>query len=388
MGGLGDLLELLHGARRRWQTVRLVARRWQELDRGLRAMERGAEQARARGAGVAMLRAVSPRSSAEDPERPKVSESISRYWLDPGRDRVRVERSDAHGDFYSVRVGERWWSYHPLVGATSNDDDLSVRIGGTEELGPLLDPALVLGSLDFERIGERQGAGRDGVVVRATPRELEDPYRQGHYLPDGADDFQLLVDAERGILLRLEARLDGEPFMISEVVEVHFDETLPDEVFVFHPPPGEQVRSRRDLYAPPEGVSVEEAARRAPFSVLAPRRLPEGGKLSVLYTPGRDRPAAEPGVLMNLKDPTGLHELRIIQQAEPLPDSLDWVEVEGDGEPVFVWEPTGRLNSEIEAKLQRQGTYARLTGNLDRTTLVEIAQSLHAAPPEIPLVDQ
>ena len=48
----------------------------------------------------------------------------------------------------------------------------------------------------------------------------------------------------------------------------------------------------------------------------------------------------------------------------------------------------GRLNREIEAKLQRQGTYARLTGNLDRATLVEIAQSLHAAPPEIPLVDQ
>jgi hypothetical protein len=89
---------------------------------------------------------------------------------------------------------------------------------------------------------------------------------------------------------------------------------------------------------------------------------------------------------MYLKDPTGLHELRIIQQAEPLPDSLEWVEVEGDGEPVFVWEPKGRLNSEIEAKLQRQGTYARLTGNLDRTTLVEIAQSLHAAlAPEIPL---
>jgi hypothetical protein len=85
-----------------------------------------------------------------------------------------------------------------MMGATSNDDDLSVRIGGTEELGPLLDPALVLGSLDFERIGERQGAGRDGIVVRATPRELEDPYRQGHYLPDGADDFELLVDVEQG----------------------------------------------------------------------------------------------------------------------------------------------------------------------------------------------
>src|SRR6266508_4273158 len=105
MSRFGDLLELLHGARQRWQTVRLVVRRWHELERGHRAMERGADRARARGAGVSILRAGSPRRSEEDAEGPKTSESISRLWLDPGRDRVRIERSDPHGDFYSVRVG-------------------------------------------------------------------------------------------------------------------------------------------------------------------------------------------------------------------------------------------------------------------------------------------
>ncbi len=388
MSRFGDLLELLHGVRQRWQTVRLVVRRWHDLERGQRAMERGADKARARGAGVAILRAGSPRSSEEDAKGPKAYESISRLWLDPGHDQVRVERSDEHGDFYSVRVGERWWSYNPTWGATSNEDDPSVRIGGTDEVAALLDPALLLGSLDFEIIGERTGAGRGGIVVRATLRELEDPHRQGHYLPEGADDFELLVDVERGILLRLEARLDAGPFMIIELIEVYFDETFRDEVFVFQAPPGEQVRSHRDVYAPPEGVSVEEAVRRAPFTVLAPRRLPEGWQLNLLYTPGRDRPPAAPSVVMHLKDPTGLHQLRILEQAEALDDSLDWVEVDFEGDSIFVWQPKGRLDGEIEAKLERHGTHARLTGNLDRATLLEIAHSLHAAPPEIPLVDQ
>jgi len=387
MSRLGDLLELLHGARQRWQTAQVVVRRWHELERGHRAMERGAERARARGSGVSMLR-VGPRSSEEDAEARQVSESISRLWLDPGRDRVRIERSDPHGDFYSVRVGERWWSYHPIQGAISNEDDPSVHLGSTDDVGALLDPALLLGRLDFEPIGERMGAEREGIVVRATLRELEDPHRQGHYLPEGADDFELLVDVERGILLRLEARLDAGPFMILELTEAHFDETFPDDVFVFRAPPGEQVRSHRDIYAPPEGVSVEEAVRRAPFTVLAPRRLPEGWQLNVLYAPGRDRPPAPPSVVIQLKDPTGLHQLRILEQAEALDDSLDWVEVDLEGERIFVWEPKMRLDGEIEAKLERHGTHARLTGNLDRTTLLEIARSLHAAPPEIPLVDQ
>jgi outer membrane lipoprotein-sorting protein len=388
MSRFGDLLELLHGARQRWQTVRLVVRRWHELERGHRAMERGAERARARGAGVAILRAGPPRSSEDDAEVPKVSESISRLWLDPDRDRVRIERSDPHGGFYSVRVGERWWSYHPISGAISNEDDPSVRIGGADEVAALLDPALLLGSLDLEVIGERTGAGRDGIVVRATLREVEDPHRQGHYLPEGADDFEVLVDVERGILLRLEARLDDGPFMILELMEVNFDEPFPDDVFVFQPPPGEQVRPHRDVYAPPEGMSVEEAVRRAPFTVLAPRRLPDGWQLNVLYMPGRDRPPSAPSVVMHLKDPTGLHHLRILEQAEALDDGLDWVEVDFEGERIFVWEPKGRFDGEIEAKLERHGTHARLTGNLDRTTLLEIANSLHASPPEIPLVDQ
>ena len=387
MSELGDLLELLHGARRRWRTVRLVVRRWYELERGHRAMERSVEKARARGAGASILRVGPPRSS-EDAEIPTFFESITRLWLEPEHDRARIERSDERGDFYSVHVGERWWSYHPTAGAMSNEDDPSVRSGGPDEAWVLPDPARLLGSLDLEVIGQGSGAGRDGIVVRATFREVEEPRGHGHYLPEGAEEFELLVDVERGILLRVEARLDDGPFMVLELMELYFDETFSDDVFVFQPPPGEEVRSHRDVYPPAEGMSVEEAVRRAPFTVLAPRRIPEGWELNVLYVPGRDRPLVAPSVVMHLKDPTGLHHLRILEQTEALEDSLEWVAEDVQGERIFVWEPKGRLDGEIEAKLERHGTHARLTGNLDRSTFLEIARSLDAAPPRIRLVDE
>jgi outer membrane lipoprotein-sorting protein len=49
----------------------------------------------------------------------------------------------------------------------------------------------------------------------------------------------LVLDAERGSLLRMSARLDGQEFNRHEVVEVAFDEELADETFRLRPPAGE-----------------------------------------------------------------------------------------------------------------------------------------------------
>jgi hypothetical protein len=64
----------------------------------------------------------------------------------------------------------------------------------------------------------------------------------------GADEIELAVDADRGILLRAEARFAGKPFRLLEVREARFDEELPPAPFVFEPPPGEIVRSVEDVY--------------------------------------------------------------------------------------------------------------------------------------------
>jgi hypothetical protein len=43
-----------------------------------------------------------------------------------------------------------------------------------------------------------------------------------------AHDFELLADAERGLLLRSSALLDGQEVARAEVAEVAFDEDLPE----------------------------------------------------------------------------------------------------------------------------------------------------------------
>jgi hypothetical protein len=74
------LVGVVHGARRRWQTV-TGRRRWQELDRGLRAMERGAEQAKRRARKVAMSDCLATQFT-DDPERRRFpSRSVGFGWI-------------------------------------------------------------------------------------------------------------------------------------------------------------------------------------------------------------------------------------------------------------------------------------------------------------------
>ncbi len=60
---------------------------------------------------------------------------------------------------------------------------------------------------------------RLGLGVGPRPPEL------------GADEHEVVVDAERGVLLRCASRLRGEDFDALEVEEIHFDEHLDAEVF-------------------------------------------------------------------------------------------------------------------------------------------------------------
>ena len=47
----------------------------------------------------------------------------------------------------------------------------------------------------------------------------------------GADEYEVLVDAERGVLLRCASRLGGEDFDALEVEEIRFDERFREEMF-------------------------------------------------------------------------------------------------------------------------------------------------------------
>ena len=51
-----------------------------------------------------------------------------------------------------------------------------------------------------------------------------------------AHDFELLADAERGMPLRSSALLDGQEFARLEVVEVAFEEDVPEDVLYTEEP--------------------------------------------------------------------------------------------------------------------------------------------------------
>jgi hypothetical protein len=92
----------------------------------------------------------------------------------------------------------------------------------------------LLDDLDLKTEAPVFQAGREAVRLVGVPVE------EWAYDPDplrwGADEYEVVVDAERGVLLRCAARLDGVEFDALEVEEIHFDEQLPEGVFTSREP--------------------------------------------------------------------------------------------------------------------------------------------------------
>jgi hypothetical protein len=69
--------------------------------------------------------------------------------------------------------------------------------------------------------------------VTATPR-VDDPAgfdRTLHVLGTGADEYRLVVDSQIGLLLRTEARYQGDAFRVIEADQIGTEESFGDRVF-------------------------------------------------------------------------------------------------------------------------------------------------------------
>jgi hypothetical protein len=77
-------------------------------------------------------------------------------------------------------------------------------------------------------------AGRDAVRLRGVPVE------EWEYPPEplwwGADEYEVVLDAERGVLVRVACRLGGKDFDALEVEEIYFEERFPEAVFTSREP--------------------------------------------------------------------------------------------------------------------------------------------------------
>lgn len=94
-----------------------------------------------------------------------------------------------------------------------------------------------LDSRELRLEGETRKAGREAIRVVGVP---EDAWEEWDHWPEplwwGADEYEFLVDAERGVLLRCASRLDGKDIDALEVEEIHFDERFPEDVFTASEP--------------------------------------------------------------------------------------------------------------------------------------------------------
>ena len=135
-----------------------------------------------------------------------------------------------------------------VVGSSGTDTVVNSRIGGgPREDDPLwlvlaqdsfwttylFDPddiaGLPLDPLDLRVEGKTRKAGREAIRLVGVPVEEWEHFPEPLWW--GADEYEVLVDAERGVLLRCASRLDGKDFDALEVEEVHFDERFPGDVF-------------------------------------------------------------------------------------------------------------------------------------------------------------
>jgi hypothetical protein len=229
----GDLLELLHLAGSRYRTLRAefdTCVRPDVLHRaGAAAFARGPRRTRTRrsGSSSGVLSSGAPEDETE-PQR-----GWLRVWVERP-DRFREESGDEDEAGTLVRDGQLWWDEDPFRGISTNADDdepaMSISYGESEIL---LDPAGLSGLVILGPRGSAERAGRRVLRAHAVPRAGLRGERGPSPIWMCGDDFEFEVDAEKGVLLYVEARFEGTAFSTIAATFVAYDEQIAPETFVF-----------------------------------------------------------------------------------------------------------------------------------------------------------
>src|SRR4051794_17093561 len=196
-------------AHRSFDTLHGELRIWRHEGRSHEAFARQNENRRAGSQAMFF-------GGAGDAPEPSEFEQRIHVWL-ARPDRRREEWSgmpgSAHGAMTLVEVGQTWWSLDEH-GARSNNGSPNMQHGSAVD-SAMLDPAQLLAQCEFAVAGRATHAGRDAIRVRSRPSP-RDAFLPETYWPQHVWPQELLVDTERGILLRITSLLDGEPFAVSE----------------------------------------------------------------------------------------------------------------------------------------------------------------------------
>lgn len=356
----------MHTADRRWRTIRATGREWRDLARSRRAFER--QRPSKRFGGVTFV------GNPADRPQPEQETHQWRLWL-AQPDKVRTEFSIDHDAVTAVIVGDTWWSWSPQRGARTNHGNPRSSHGwGPGQI--LIDPSVMLPAVELEVLGRTTFVGRPTIEVLAAPSEIDDndeeaPYRRS--AAGGADEYALMVDGEFGILLRNEARIDGKPFRITEMLSIQFDQRLDEDVFL--PPPHSDLEAASTSL--PRWVNIQELQDAVPFTVVVPEHPPFGASAVSIDPPSGPDDVSERVHISYASDVYGEERQHfwLVESDEALVDTraVDWDTTTGMrfGEDRQV-EPPVRV-----VQLERLGTYVEVSSYfLEMDQLLDLARSL------------
>ncbi len=105
------------------------------------------------------------------------------------------------------------------------------------ELLPLIDPSFFATGWELTVLDERTHVGRKTLRVEAVRVARDSRPALWQWI----DHYEILVDEERGVLLRYAGIVDGEEAGIFSVRSVNFDEPIPDAIFSYEPPEGTSI---------------------------------------------------------------------------------------------------------------------------------------------------
>jgi outer membrane lipoprotein-sorting protein len=226
MGQLGELLELMATARRRYRTV--SATLYEHFD---------------------------DRIARRDEEASGYGHDALTELVVAQPDRARMERRVVPGglELLVVLDGSRRSTYSVDWGASVDeqwDDDMRPTLGAAAEL---LDPLPLIGALEMTSVERGSRNGREVFLVTAIPRFPLPPS------VGSTDREELVVDAERGVVLELVGWIGRSPARTLELRNVQFDLELAPDAFEFTLPPEEEV----------SGLGLRDAAALASFPLWA-----------------------------------------------------------------------------------------------------------------------
>ena len=379
MTDLAELFELWNAAPESFDTLRATIRHWQDTELQEEALEREMTRSEERGDSSNMVVI-----GVSDGEEPNESEQTVRLWLErPGR-----VREELGGEYSQTRVlnGQKLWVRASALGVIEQDVGGDSGFSGHHAI--LFSPLMIPAGAEVELGGPSTVAGRAGIAVHASPRKKVEVIGLG-LGAGGADEFELVVDSERGILLRIEARLGGAPFDIVEFVEIAFDEQLDPGLFELSLEPGERVRSPEELAAGREhGLTVEQAAARASFPVFIPDPVWPGAPAMVVYSKPQQQPPSPESVHIHYSHHETKRQFSLDEKPTGTPEAVPagFQPVDLDGVQAWVWAPANqRRFMPVRVRLERDGTQVELSSQeLGRDELLDIARRLVPASAEPP----